>query len=305
LAGLGTLRRLSIREDTPISLSGIEDLPIEELRLCLPTHGCDLTALFSLRALRRVEFAGTLTDELAAVLAKCGTPVLYLASYHATLDSAAVAALAGDEEPRLQVRREGMPGGNEWHSATTITASYLDDVALRMLAGASRLRSLRVHYLGATDLAPLVDLPSLQEFRFDIARELRSLDRVPSVRFLEDPRTPDGPNRLVLKNAPITSIRQIGNLRGVEHLDLRGCTQLTSLWGLEGMDSLRSIDLRECPGLLDMSSLEALPALRAVMVNHRGPLEPVPLSVWPKVVRNHLRGFARRLHRGEAEVPER
>ncbi|NRD47094.1 hypothetical protein [Corallococcus exiguus] len=70
------------------------------------------------------------------------------------------------------------------------------------------------------------------------------------------------------------------------------------------MNELRSIDLRECPGLVDMTSLEALPALRAVLVNHRGPTAPFPSSIWPRVVRANLRGFVRRLHRGEVEAPD-
>lgn len=69
------------------------------------------------------------------------------------------------------------------------------------------------------------------------------------------------------------------------------------------MNELKTIDLRDCPNLVDMSSLEALPALQAVLVNRRGPTEPVPLSIWPRVVRTHLRGFVRRLHRGEGSAP--
>ncbi|NMO17083.1 hypothetical protein HPC49_11505 [Pyxidicoccus fallax] len=302
LSGLERLRRLAVHANQPLSLTGIEELPLEELELWLTPEGNDLTALTALRSLRSLDFRGQLSASDARVIARCRIPVLRMPDYSGRTDPAAIAALPDAQEIDLRISTLSSATEVRRLPMTSLDAAYLTDAGLRLLANAPRLRTLRVHEILATDLTPLVDLPELRELRFNIAREFRSLDQVPRAVFLPDPRQPDGPNRLVLQSAPLTSIRQLGNLRGVEHLDLRNCTQLMSLWGLEGMNELKTLDLRDCPNLVDMTSLEALPALRAVMVNHRGPTEPFPSSIWPKVVRNHLRGFVRRLHRGEVDA---
>ncbi|RKH41030.1 hypothetical protein D7Y23_33695 [Corallococcus sp. AB050B] len=305
LSGLETLRKLVVHEGPPLSLRGLEDLPIEELELWLCDENNDLSALPALRSLRSLSLRKQISVTEAKVIARCRIPILRLPLLGSTPDLEPISALPDTEELELvawsldatSTRAGRLP-------MTSLELQFLDEEGLRHLSHAPRLRTLRIRALAATSLAPIADLPELRGLRFEITRKLRSLDRVPSAAFLDDPRVPDGPNRLVLKDAPLTSIRQLGNLRGVEHLDLRNCTELTSLRGLEGMNELRSIDLRECPGLVDMTSLEALPALRAVMVNHRGPAGPFPSSIWPRVVRANLRGFVRRLHRGEVEAPD-
>lgn len=287
LSGMRSLRRLCIHEDGPLSLDGIEGLPIEELEVLVRGSECDLSALGSLRTLRTLTFHGSLSERNAWALAKCRVPVLRLPYLNGTMtDPATLAALpdVGEVElilSRLDTARDAagpLP-------MTVLSADVLDDAGLRLLARAPRLRTLHVDVLAATNLAPLADLPELRGLRFRVARQLQSLDRVPRATFLNDPRRLDAPNRLVLRKAPLTSIRQLGHLQGVEHLDLSGCTGLTSLWGLEGMDELRLIDLRGCSGLIDMTSLEALPALRTILVNDRGPLEPFPPSVRKRVSR--------------------
>ncbi|NPD23474.1 hypothetical protein [Corallococcus exiguus] len=304
LSGLETLRKLIVYESEPLSIRGLEDLPIEELELWLWKNN-DLSALPALRSLRSLSLREQISVTEAKVIARCRIPILRLPLLGSTPDLEPISALPDTEELELvawsldatSTRAGRLP-------MTSLKLQFLDEEGLRHLAHAPRLRTLRIRALAATNLDAIADLPELRGLRFDITRKLRSLDRVPSAAFLDDPRVPDGPNRLVLKGAPLTSIRQLGNLRGVEHLDLRNCTELTSLRGLEGMNALRSIDLRECPGLVDMTSLEALPALRAVLVNHRGPTGPVPSSIRPRVVRANLRGFVRRLHRGEVEAPD-
>ncbi|NPC71061.1 hypothetical protein HPP05_15020 [Corallococcus exiguus] len=304
LSGLETLRKLVVYESEPLSIRGLEDLPIEELELWLWKNN-DLSALPALRSLRSLSLREQISVTEAKVIARCRIPILRLPLLGSTPDLEPISALPDTEELELvawsldatSTRAGRLP-------MTSLKLQFLDEEGLRHLAHAPRLRTLRIRALAATNLDAIADLPELRGLRFDITRKLRSLDRVPSAAFLDDPRVPDGPNRLVLKGAPLTSIRQLGNLRGVEHLDLRNCTELTSLRGLEGMNALRSIDLRECPGLVDMTSLEALPALRAVLVNHRGPTGPVPSSIRPRVVRANLRGFVRRLHRGEVEAPD-
>ncbi|MFP2923945.1 hypothetical protein ACLESO_01760 [Pyxidicoccus sp. 3LG] len=299
LSGLRTLRRLRIIESQAYSLSGIEDLPIEELELDIGRPGTqvDLAALASLRSLRSLTARGELTLASAKAIAKSQASVLRFPYPPSEVDPAAIAALPDADEVSLSAHALARTDWTGRLPLTSLWVNYLDDATLRQLTNAPRLRTLRIIQLEAVDLAPLADLPMLRGLRFNSARELRSLDRVPQVTFLEDPRTPEGPNRLVLTNAPLVSLKQIGHLRGVEHLDLRGCTALTSLSGVEGMHALRTIDLRECPGPLDMSALEALPSLRAVMVNHRGPPGPFPPGIQERVVRSNLRGLARRLHR--------
>ncbi|MCP3100170.1 hypothetical protein LZ198_14945 [Myxococcus sp. K15C18031901] len=300
LSGLETLRKLVVYESQPLSMRGLEGLPIEELELWLCTTNNDLSALPELRSLRSLSLRERISVTDAKVIARCRIPILRMPLLGSTPELEPISALPDTEELELVAYSLDATSARAGRlPMTSLELRCVDEEGLRHLEHAPRLRTLRIHALAATDLAPIADLPELRGLRFNVARNLRSLDRVPSATFLDDPRVPDGPNRLVLQSAPLTSIRQLGNLRGVEHLDLRNCTELTSLWGLEGMNELRSIDLRECPGLVDMTSLEALPALRAVIVNHRGPTEPFPSSIWPRVVRDNLRGFVRRLHRGE------
>ncbi|MCA9635815.1 MAG: hypothetical protein KC420_07255, partial [Myxococcales bacterium] len=101
---------------------------------------------------------------------------------------------------------------------------------------------------------------------------------------------------LVLKDAPLRSIRGLGSLRGVDHLDLRGCRELVSLAGVEGLVEVRTIDLRGCTALSDLSALAALPELVAVLTNHEGPPGAFPPEVADRVTRTHLRGLVRRVH---------
>ncbi|NMO17081.1 hypothetical protein HPC49_11495 [Pyxidicoccus fallax] len=304
LSGLRTLRRLYIYDTEPISLTGIEELPLEEVELCTFHNEWDLTALASLRALRLLDYQGPLSLNVARALAKCRVPRLVLPQFTAETDPAAIAALPDAEELEMRLQKLGTAPVDGRLPVTALSVPSLDDAELRQLARAPRLRSLYVRVLKATNLDPLADLAELQELRFDSARKLRTLDRVPNAVFIEDRRLPGAPNRLLLRDTPLTSIRQLGRLRGVDHLDLRGCTGLTSLWGLEGMDSLRSIDLRGCSGLVDMSSLAALPGLRAIIANDQGPIEPFPLSVYPRVFRSNLRNIVERLYRGEMDTPD-
>ncbi|MFP2924807.1 hypothetical protein ACLESO_06240 [Pyxidicoccus sp. 3LG] len=283
LAGATTLRRLAVQENQPLSTTGLEDLPLESLKLALPEEGNDLTALTTLRALRSLSFSGRLSATAASVIARCRVPILSLSGTEDDADPALVTALPDAEELRLRLHTLDRYSQASRLPMTSLEVSSVDDAALRLLARAPRLRTLDIRWLTATDLAPIADLPELCALGFAYARHLRSLDRVPTAVFLGDRRPPDDSNELVLKNSPLASIRQLGHLRGVEHLDLSGCTELTSLWGLEGMDALRSIDLRGCSGLVDMSSLEVLPALRTVLADKRGPIEPFPPSLWSRV----------------------
>ncbi|MCP3138351.1 leucine-rich repeat domain-containing protein [Pyxidicoccus xibeiensis] len=283
LSGLATLRRLAVHEHQPLSTTGLEDLPLESLELALPEEGNDLTALTTLRALRSLSFSGRLSATAARVIARCRVPILSLSGTEDDADPALVTALPDAEELRLKLPSLDRYSQTSRLSVTSLEVGSVDDAALRLLARAPRLRTLDITWLTATDLAPIADLPKLCALGFVYARQLRSLDRVPTAVFLGYRSPTDVPIELVLKDSPLASIRQLGHLRGVEHLDLSGCTQLTSLWGLEGMDELRSIDLRGCSRLVDMSSLEALPALRKVLADKQGPLEPFPPSLWSRV----------------------
>ncbi|RKH55404.1 leucine-rich repeat domain-containing protein [Corallococcus llansteffanensis] len=175
-------------------------------------------------------------------------------------DPAVFAALPDAEELHLQLPTLDRYSQGSRLPMTALTVGYVDDAALRLLARAPRLRTLDIKRLAATDLAPIADHPELCALGFDTALRLRSLDQVPTAVFLGDRNPPRRPNELVLTNNPLASIRQLVHLRGVEHLDLSGCTELTSLGGLEGMD-----------------------ALRTVLADKQGPLELFPPSLWSRV----------------------
>lgn len=303
LSGPWPLRRLSVHENRAFSMNGIEDLPIEEIDVDLPHEECDVSALAALRSLRSLTVRGPLSEETAAAIAACRAGTVAISSSRAPTPPA-MARLPPGAELSLSLTSLDASGwtGQLPPASLSLSVAYLDAAGLGLLARAPGLHTLRVLHLDAPDLAPLADHPSLSGLRFGAAK-LRSLDRVPRARLLGEPRDPGGPNRLVLKGAPLASIREIGHLRGVDHLDLRGCADLVSLSGVEGLHELGSIDLRECTSLRDLSALEALPGLGAVLVNHRGPPGPFPEAVRAKVVRAFLRGFVRRWHQGRTSPP--
>jgi hypothetical protein len=238
------------------------------------------------------------TRATGEALAASGLCALRVTGDSAAWDPRALAAIPGGVKVELEtyalapaiLAMQRLP-------ATSVAVSRLDDDDVRALGRAPAIRTLRVRRLDATSLAPLAEHPSLVELRFDVAANLAALDRVPRARFLARTDAADTLNRLVLCRAPITSIRGIGRLAGIEHLDLRGCPG----WRRSMASSSWPSCARSISATCRHSSMSPPSRVRRACgrscstMRTAFPTGSSPAPVRPLVRRDHLRGLVNRL----------
>ncbi len=141
------------------------------------------------------------------------------------------------------------------HNCPDIEVLALEKSSLTNLgpiAGLQRLRQLRIwkcHNL--RDWTAAGDAKSLEQLEIGFAPfvDAASVAGLPNLRSLQ------------LVDCEIESLAPLGDLRSLQHLELRQCTELRSLAAIEGMTGLRRLEIVGCKAGLDLSPILRVPPL--------------------------------------------
>ena len=280
LAG-APLQSLYIDSNTLADLRGLHETTVQHVEV-RSANNVDVSGLRGCRDLKTLEFhrcsvknlqrlgglgIERLDLDVASPPGRWPTfPHLKWASFSsADLDSAPQPAL--EELHTLYVT--SLPRFTEAFPALRVLRTnslQVDD--LEPLRDAASLRELELRHCAAKDMSALGSLTDLEWLSITFCRSVEALDELPatSLRGWDMAES----NVLDLEDAPVRSVRGVGNLQGLQILALRDCTQLETLEGIEHCSDLRVVDLRGCTGITDVTPLAKLPELRLVALRDTG-----------------------------------
>jgi hypothetical protein len=135
----------------------------------------------------------------------------------------------------------------------------LDDQDVRLFGGFPKLEEVG-GWLWMSSWSGFARLPSLRRITASHVSKLESTAGVPAGVEIATGREQLSFNE---SRSSLVSVRDLGGVRGFRHLSLYGCSNLTSLDGLQG-SQITSLDLTGCTALTDVSALADVPGLRAI-----------------------------------------
>jgi hypothetical protein len=203
---------------------------------------------------------------------------LCLSRCHSWVNVAALAALAGGELRRLDLRHNH--GVQSLAPLSRLTALESLDVAGCLVSSLAPLAALaaslrRLDVSGCVNAAAVAVDASVQALR--ALTGLESLDVSWCDAFVPAAAAMPGLRRLSLKQCcGLRDLTPLAGLRGLEFVDLQGCCGVTDLTPLASLRRLQVVDLQGCRGVTDLTPLAAsLGALRTLVVERAHDVAPL------------------------------
>lgn len=176
--------------------------------------------------------------------------------------------------------------------------------SISFLADLTGLRGVEIYAWGVKDLTPLQSIPNLEyiglqcEFTkspdFSVFTNLKicklfwrpkakSIFTCLGLRFLnivnypssdlQDIRQLESLERLQLTSKKLTTLSGIENLQSLSVLDLAGCSKLGSISGVNKCHKIYEVEIEGCKGFNDVSFLGELPKLKKLMLEDCGKIK--------------------------------